>query len=562
MVKHLRPQAPALGAEHALKSLGLFGRNCLSQGAPRAGALYAQQGVPPPGPLRDYCVRGCPARRRKPGGAQGACSPVPAVAEARGAAVRRVSMVSICFPGKVDPLLFTRLVSLVAAACCKLTHLQVGLSKEGPDADRADWADVQQVVLAAQACPLEHLALSFRFRTGAFPAPLGLVAGACLGTLRVLSLYLSSVEGIAVAFRLEELTALTALEELKLDLGGRPWADGVGQCTLPHSFSRLGCLRSLTFTCVATELAFEPGWGMSSLERLSFIGSCDGFLVPGLDACTRQTELSFCCWGPRSMVSMPANPPLLPLLRVYKHKWAPHADMVVEDLDEPHHLGPLAMCISRMRGLETLFEFEGLETLKLKYPAFTSFPDCLSTLRGLQTLHLGFRCTPVITLPVVVTSLSRLRSLTLGFWQREQRRVEGTLNAAALGDLSAFPRLEQLRFRSCAVECSDRLAHAGGHTTLSCLGFRNAYPCAGHHMWAVLAVHRDLLHRGRQGVSAVHGPQPPVEFLDQQLQLLEDAGFSGEERHAWRRLVVKHQDFKELLACTFLVELLWRLTGN
>ncbi len=305
----------------------------------------------------------------------------------------------------------------------------------------------------------------------------------------------------------------------------------MGQYTLPHTFSRLGRLKSLSFALLPMELVYEPGWGMPSLERLRFFDCRGGFLVPGLDACTRLTELTFSeDW---SEVSVPANPPLLPSLRAYKYIMATHSEPPEGGLDEAHHCRLLAVCISRMRDLETL---------EFYHPAFASFPNCLSILRGLQTLTLGFRCVPVVTLPGAVTSLSRLSSLTLGFRQPEEWRVEGTLNVAALGSLAAFPRLKELCFTSCVVEVSEELAHAQGHAALLCVEFWLAYPAGGHHMRAVLAVHRSLLRRGRPGVSVEFDSLPTVEDSED----LEDL---GEEGYALvRHVSEKYDEFKDALS--------------
>ncbi len=107
----------------------------------------------------------------------------------RRAAVRRLSIDTGRVRGSSDihPPLYTRLVSLVTAACCELKQLKVSfLSEPG-----VDWADAQHVVVAALARPVEDLALSLTIRAAAFPAPLGLVSG----TLRALSLHFRGADG-------------------------------------------------------------------------------------------------------------------------------------------------------------------------------------------------------------------------------------------------------------------------------------------------------------------------------------------------------------------------------
>ena len=402
----------------------------------------------------------------------------------RGSAVRRLNIACRPISGQVDPVLFTRLVSLVTAACGRLKQLTVALDSS----PGVDWADVQQVVVAALACPVERLDLSFKFRTDDLSAPLDLMSQ----TLKVLSLKFEDC-----SLDLRELACLTQLTELQLSLEG-----SLTQYTLPHAFSCMS-LRSLTLRDIHEELAFEPGWGMSSLESLTFERCSSGYLVPGLDACTRLTALCSSEVWYTDTWDVPPNLAVLPRLRAYTFTVPEGTEQSLEEFDEPGHLRLLAMCTSSMQGLETLV---------LDDPAFESFPDCLSVLRGLQSLRLGVRKTAVVNLPAVVTNLSRLRSLSLGFSFFDEYR-RGTFNVAALGSLSAFPCLKELCFSSCWVEFSDELASAEAHTALSHLKFVCAYPCMGQHMLAVLALHRHLRRQGRQGVSVDTGWRPTAGDL-------------------------------------------------
>ena len=119
-------------------------------------------------------------------------------------------------------------------------------------------------------------------------------------TLRVLSLKFEgmadSAEGVAesaVRFDLRELACLTQLQHLRLALPGDASGRDPVRYTLPQEFSCMVSLRSLALTNTCAELVFEPGWGMSSLQSLTFRNCPVGYLVPGLDACTRLTALGF-----------------------------------------------------------------------------------------------------------------------------------------------------------------------------------------------------------------------------------------------------------------------------
>ena len=194
---------------------------------------------------------------------------------------------------------------------------------------------------------------------------------------------------------------------------------------------------------------------------------------------------------------MPAFVPLLPSLR--KYKFVEWGEDLYEEFDVSHRLRQLAMCISRM---------QGLETLKVVDSGLVSCPDCLSLLRGLQKLWLDFHNTNVSTLPGGITNLSRLRKLTLRFTLEYAQGMVGSLNAAAIGSLSCFPCLKKVHLANCMVQFSDELAHAVAHPTLSHLAFSCALPRRGRHVLAVLALHRHMLLQGRQGVSVEVSGQP------------------------------------------------------
>jgi len=123
------------------------------------------------------------------------------------------------------------------------------------------------------------------------------------------------------------------------------------------------------------------------------------------------------------------------------------------------------------------------------------FPVQFAELVGLRSLSMPYMC--YTHLPPLITQLSNLETLRLG-------RVGsvGNLDASALGDLSAFPRLQYLEFRDCYVALAPCV---GTHlpAMLQRLFFFEALPYATRGGRGVLALHRQLTAQGRPGVSCI-----------------------------------------------------------
>ncbi len=121
------------------------------------------------------------------------------------------------------------------------------------------------------------------------------------------------------------------------------------------------------------------------------------------------------------------------------------------------------------------------------------FPVQFAELVGLRSLSMPYMC--YTHLPPLITQLSNLETLRLG-------RVGsvGNLDASALGDLSAFPRLQYLEFRDCYVALAPCV---GTHlpAMLQRLFFRGAALCHARRAW-------------RAGSApAAHGPRAPRRVL-------------------------------------------------
>jgi hypothetical protein len=114
-------------------------------------------------------------------------------------------------------------------------------------------------------------------------------------------------------------------------------------------------------------------------------------------------------------------------------------------------------------------------------------------------------------LPAGMTALFNLQYLALGFPRliAEENDLR-TLDAVALGDLSAFPCMTTLRFSDCQVA----LPHNFGvrhHARLDKVLFDCAQPCRGPSAAALLALHRQLLRSGHRGVECSFLGGTPLE---------------------------------------------------
>lgn len=86
--------------------------------------------------------------------------------------------------------------------------------------------------------------------------------------------------------------------------------------------------------------------------------------------------------------------------------------------------------------------------------------------------------------PRAITALSRLTKLTLGRYTGSWKNIlqvheRRPLDVRALGDLSAFPALRELRFAFCEVVLCDSMLGAVRHARLASLVFHVAHPAPG-----------------------------------------------------------------------------------
>ncbi len=138
--------------------------------------------------------------------------------------------------------------------------------------------------------------------------------------------------------------------------------------------------------------------------------------------------------------------------------------------------------------------------------ALQASPEQALALQQLAHLDLSQNC--FCALPAGMTVLSNLQHLALGFSSFFAIVQPGTLrilDAAALGDLSAFPCMTSLTFSHCQVAFSDDfgLRH---HARLDNVSLEiYAKPCRGSSAAALLALHRQLVGSGRRGVEARAG---------------------------------------------------------
>ena len=181
-------------AERGLESLGTFGCTCLPQVATEEGCVLCAQQSLSNNPFllrRDssgaaeskfFCKRvvrrsseqfllrkNCMGAGEHTFGHKERVRQFIRWLRPRGSAVRCVVISDDRAPSQVDPVLYSRLLSLITAACRNLKQLEVAVVDE----PGVDWADVQHMLSAALMCPLEDLSLAFMFRRGALPAPAG-----------------------------------------------------------------------------------------------------------------------------------------------------------------------------------------------------------------------------------------------------------------------------------------------------------------------------------------------------------------------------------------------------
>ena len=191
-------------------------------------------------------------------------------------------------------------------------------------------------------------------------------------------------------------------------------------------------------------------------------------------------------------------------------------------------------CQERCMGLSALPADMGSLSLTLVYldiggRKLTHFPLALTRLVALECLKAS--ANDFAEVPDGITALSRLTKLTLGRMQSHtdplQLHEKRPLDARALGDLSAFPALCALKFKSCEVMMRDSMLGAVRHASLASVVFNLAHPAPGCAPM-VLQLSQALKKRMRGGVlrlvdkcgegdcnrtlQSAQGPEPFTKF--------------------------------------------------
>ena len=243
-------------------------------------------------------------------------------------------------------------------------------------------------------------------------------------------------------------------------------------CSVPAGLSRLTELDIESYE----GLVFGEGIGMPDLQRLKLTleGSGDHVRLPALQGLQGLTELIV-----TTRVLVPRDLTPLRLLRgFYLFPWSSQAPTCTPVL-------PVSLTHLQATG--------GLQ----------AFPEQALTLQQLAYLHLDENC--FTALPAGMTALSKLKYMALGFPEDSHPIAPDSLrvlDAVALGDLSAFPRMKTLKFSNCRVE----LSHDFGvrrHARLKKVLFDCARPCRGSSAAALLALHHQLLGSGHSGVKHI-----------------------------------------------------------
>lgn len=147
-----------------------------------------------------------------------------------------------------------------------------------------------------------------------------------------------------------------------------------------------------------------------------------------------------------------------------------------------------------------------LQHLDFSGQGLAQFPLAVTQLVALECLNAEHN--EFAELPAAISALSRLTELTLGRSECSHGSLQGyeesPLDARSLGDLSAFPALCELTFRSCEVLVCDTIPGAARHPCLVDLTFWYAHPaprCAP----AVLRLGQEAkkTRRGRYGPSII-----------------------------------------------------------
>ena len=274
------------------------------------------------------------------------------------------------------------------------------------------------------------------------------------------------------AFVTSALTPLTRLYSLRLS-----WIyGGETVSVLPTCITVLADLRELKLRGIR-RMKCAPGWAdLPKLEvlHMSYCGVEGGAdnAFPGISRLPSLTELVF--EHMPTLTSWPSALWRLAPLRVLAHR-------VAEYYTSPRAALPAAWSLVK-----------GLQDLDLEGQGYEAFPAVLLSLTTLTRLDLSGSC--FTKLPEGCTSLVSLVALALG---HPFRGEPGDLDVQALGCLSAFPQLTELRLDTCAVTLSADFAHAAHHLMFKRLELRSAFAAPGPSRAAVLAYGLMAKEQGR-----------------------------------------------------------------
>ena len=330
-----------------------------------------------------------------------------------------------------------------ALACCRrLKALDLTASYDEDEEDEED-EEALQPYSALQPYPASGCAPAF----------------AKLRSLTMLSLAFGKAGPTMSPAMLDAIAHLKRLEELELD-SPKP-------ITLPATLGRLKRLRELDVTN-CNPCVLEAGClNLPNLTSICFHG-CKFVereaVLPGVTALQSLKHISFMdCWpGPRffdhHLVQLPQLQEMIVSTTVPCHDGAcawlskPPADM-----------GSLS---------STLLE------LDFRGQCLADFPLALTQLTALECLDASEN--EFAALPAGITALSRLTELRLGrcvlYKDPAQVHEKRPLDVRAVGDLSGFPALRELKLALCEVTLCRSFLGAVRHASLASLCFSVAHP--------------------------------------------------------------------------------------
>ena len=277
------------------------------------------------------------------------------------------------------------------------------------------------------------------------------------------------------------LASLPGLAELDLWLGGQ-------SAVVPAALGKLKALRSLRVTGLRSCVLEAGCFNLPSLLSLHFMLCTfpDTEVLPGATALQSLTRIEFeCCRGPRWFDRQLVHLPRLAQI-LYDTREPPSGGACPWLSRLPADMGSLSMTLTHI-------SCSGL--------GLTQFPLALTQLAALECLNAGVN--DFAEVPAAITALSRLTSLQLGRtkpyseeWEDLSHLYSKTLDARALGDLSAFPALRWLQVAHCEVALCESVQDAAWHPSLMVFCFWWAHP-APECTLTVLQLCQALTRQGR-----------------------------------------------------------------